>query len=178
MCELMCELSVYSIHFSSLCTNLLDFFSPFCRTSSPNKVTHPLIILFVFIVLCLLTGKGSAQAVEIQADTAVLRCLDKVTARVSTFEVPVGQTLTVESSTLKVSVFSCARHILGGNLESAAFLDILEVKPGEPAVNIFRGWMFAYAPVLSAMDHPVYDLWLLSCHNSNGSRPLQKFNSS
>ncbi|PZO87150.1 MAG: hypothetical protein DI626_04710, partial [Micavibrio aeruginosavorus] len=27
----------------------------------------------------------------------------------------------------------------------------------------FSGWMFASSPALSAMDHPVYDVWVLDC---------------
>jgi hypothetical protein len=28
---------------------------------------------------------------------------------------------------------------------------------------VFRGWMFASAPAVSAMDHPVYDIWVVDC---------------
>ena len=28
---------------------------------------------------------------------------------------------------------------------------------------IFRGWMFASSPALNAVDHPVYDVWVIDC---------------
>src|SRR5690606_39209743 len=47
--------------------------------------------------------------------------------------------------------------------ESAGFLQIWEVGPDEKAKWVFSGWMFASSPALSAMDHPVYDVWVIDC---------------
>ena len=47
--------------------------------------------------------------------------------------------------------------------ESAAFLDISEIRVGEPTVTVYRGWMFASSPAIAAMEHPVYDVWVLDC---------------
>ena len=49
--------------------------------------------------------------------------------------------------------------------ESAAFIDVWEVRPGEAAASMFRGWMFASSPALNALEHPVYDVWVLGCEN-------------
>ncbi len=35
--------------------------------------------------------------------------------------------------------------------------------PQAEGVNIFRGWMFASSPALNALEHPVYDVWVISC---------------
>ena len=40
---------------------------------------------------------------------------------------------------------------------------VIENKPGEQAEPVFSGWMFASSPALSAMEHPIYDVWVLSC---------------
>ena len=29
--------------------------------------------------------------------------------------------------------------------------------------QIFSGWMFASSPGLSALEHPVYDVWVIDC---------------
>jgi hypothetical protein len=96
-------------------------------------------------------------------EVAVLRWLDKVTARVDTVEIPVNQTVRVQ--TLEIIVRACLERPPEDPPESAAFLDVWEVKPGEPADEVFRGWMFASSPALSAMEHPVYDLWVLDCRD-------------
>ena len=55
--------------------------------------------------------------------------------------------------------------------ESAAFLEIDEVRPGESEVKRFSGWMFATSPALSALEHPVYDINVLDCKAPSGSLP-------
>jgi hypothetical protein len=104
---------------------------------------------------------------QVQADpfnTAILQGLDKVTARVSTIEVALGDT--AKFGALEIIVRACDKRPPEETPESAAFLDVWEVRPGEPAVSIFRGWMFASSPALSALEHPVYDVWLLDCVNT------------
>ena len=35
--------------------------------------------------------------------------------------------------------------------------------PQAEGENIFRGWMFASSPALNALEHPVYDVWVIDC---------------
>ncbi len=96
-------------------------------------------------------------------DTVVLQGLDKVTARVSRLEAPVGQF--IRFGTLEIVARTCNKRPPTETPESAAFLDISESRPGEPASDVFRGWMFASSPALNSMEHPVYDVWVLDCKN-------------
>lgn len=102
-----------------------------------------------------------------QYDVAVLQGLDKVTARVSTIEVPLGDV--VRFGTLEIIARTCDKRPPEETPESVAFLDIWEVRKGEPTVSVFRGWMFASSPALSALEHPVYDVWVLDCRNRPAS---------
>jgi len=36
------------------------------------------------------------------------------------------------------------------------------IQVSEPR-QIFRGWMFASAPAISGLQHPVYDAWVVGC---------------
>lgn len=101
--------------------------------------------------------------------TAVLQGLDKVTARVTTLRVDVGDTVTF--GTLEIIPRHCEKRPPEETPESAAFLDIAEVRPGEAAVGLFRGWMFASSPALNALEHPVYDVWVLDCENMISNAP-------
>lgn len=112
----------------------------------------------------------SVKAMADPYDTAILQGLDKVTARVSTVKAPLGDT--VKFGALEIIVRTCDKRPPEETPESAAFLDVWEVRPGEPAVSIFRGWMFASSPALSALEHPVYDVWVLDCRNTRKSEPL------
>ncbi len=121
----------------------------------------------VAVILALVVAAGGALVAPAWADTydsALLQGMDKVTARVSTIEAPVGEV--VRFGSLEIIARVCDKRPPEETPESATFLDIWEVRPGEAAISLFRGWMFASSPALSAMEHPVYDIWVLDCVNS------------
>jgi hypothetical protein len=122
------------------------------------RAVVPVIILaFVFF------AASSAHAVvpTQEQPIAVLRALDKMTARVEVLEIPTGRP--VSFGTLIIAVRACRVTPPEEAPESAAFLEISELKPGEKDTPVFHGWMFASSPALSAMQHPVYDMWLIGC---------------
>ena len=96
-------------------------------------------------------------------NTVVMQGLDKVTARISTFEAQLNAP--VGFGALRITVRHCDRTPPEVPPESAAFLEVDEVKRGQEPAAIFTGWMFASSPALSAMEHPVYDVWVLECVN-------------
>ena len=102
-------------------------------------------------------------------EVAILQGMDKVTARVSTIEAPVGEV--VKFGTLEIIARHCDKRPPEETPESASFLDIWEVRQGEAAVSLFRGWMYASSPALSALEHPVYDVWVLDCRKSSSKAP-------
>jgi hypothetical protein len=124
-----------------------------------------------FSVLFALVPTGSAFAEPIAEPVALLQGLDKITARVSKFEAPVGTP--VRFGTLSIRVRDCEKHPPEEEPESAAFLEIDEVRPGEANLRVFSGWMFASSPALSALEHPVYDVNVLDCKMASGSPPVE-----
>lgn len=92
---------------------------------------------------------------------AVLRTLDKITARAHTIQVPIDKKF--KFGTLSITVKACYKRPPEETPETAAFLVIYDEKPDEPPQKYFSGWMFASSPALSALEHPVYDLWVLNC---------------
>ena len=109
--------------------------------------------------LCLGFVAGVAGAEEV--DRAVMRGLDKVTARISTLEAPIDRV--VRFGTLEIVARTCRKRPPEETPESAAFLEIWESRPDTPTVSLFRGWMFASSPALNALEHPVYDVWVIDC---------------
>jgi hypothetical protein len=101
--------------------------------------------------------------------TAILQGLDKITARVSRFETPVGKAVTFGD--LSILVRDCEKSAPEERPENAAFIQIYETRPGERQISLFSGWMFSSSPALSALEHPVYDVNLLDCKGAGGSPP-------
>jgi hypothetical protein len=120
--------------------------------------------LAVFAVGVLVAGRPAwAQ----QEGIAVLQGLDKVTARISTFDVPVGES--IQFGTLKIVVRHCRKRPPEEPPETFVFVEIDEIKRGEAPARLFGGWMFASSPALSALEHPVYDVWVVDCKSASTS---------
>jgi hypothetical protein len=102
-------------------------------------------------------------------EVAIMRGLDKTTARISTFKAPVNEP--VRFKTLEITARTCQKQPPEEPPESAAFLEIAELRPGEQRIDLFRGWMFASSPALSALEHPVYDVWVIDCKNADIASP-------
>lgn len=105
---------------------------------------------------------GLGGATFLDRDVAVLQALDKITARVSEMTVKVGET--AQFGRLLVKVEACRVRPPEEPPEAAVFLEITDLGRREKQqILAFRGWMFASSPAVSAMEHPVYDIWLASC---------------
>ena len=134
------------------------------RRLRQNKRATVLVVAFAMIAA---TDVGYVKAIEIPTDTAVLGWLDKVTGRVNTLEAWVGDTIRI--GTLSINVQTCMTRPPEETPEKGAFIKIWESRPGESSNEVFSGWMFASSPALSAMDHPVYDVWVLGCKDRRRS---------
>lgn len=97
-------------------------------------------------------------------EVAVLRAMDKVTARISSVTAPIDQP--VKFGALEIVVRSCQDRPPTETPENAAFLQIDELLPDEAPKRLFSGWMFASSPALNALEHPVYDIWVHACRSA------------
>ena len=98
---------------------------------------------------------------SLRYDTVLLQGLNKVTARTSQLELPLGTA--VRFGNLELVARACWQSPPEARPENGALLDIWELKPGETPQQIFKGWMFSPTPALSALEHPVYDVTVQAC---------------
>jgi len=90
-----------------------------------------------------------------------VRILDKITADTKTFDLEIGKT--VAYGNLRIRPMTCKKKPPIEEPESASFLQIWEKMHEGSDEWVFSGWMFASSPSLSAMEHPVYDVWVIDC---------------
>jgi hypothetical protein len=96
-----------------------------------------------------------------------IRMLNKITAATRTYDLDVEKPVSFDG--LRIQPRACKKAPPIANPESASFLEIWEIPAGQDKPQwIFSGWMFASSPGLSAMDHPVYDVWVLDCLDEKG----------
>jgi hypothetical protein len=91
----------------------------------------------------------------------ILRGLDKITARATTINAPIG--VAVRYATLTITARYCYSTPITETPETTAFLQIIDHRPDEPERKVFSGWMLASSPSLNGMEHPLYDVWVISC---------------
>ncbi|MGB3627577.1 MAG: DUF2155 domain-containing protein [Henriciella sp.] len=130
-------------------------------------------------------GLPAAAATYTEEQTATLRALDKITGRSTDFEINVGEPVIYGS--LKIGLEACFQTPPEEPPESAAFLQIETAnavrmqsmtvprlasdvegderseRSDDETQTLFSGWMFASTPGLNALEHPVYDVWVIRC---------------
>jgi hypothetical protein len=104
----------------------------------------------------------------IRAPTAVLQVLDKITAETLRFEAPVGRR--VRYKTIVFTVRACETRGPDDPEPRPSAYVVIESQPPAGAIGasalskqLFKGWMFANAPSIHPLEHPIYDAWLIAC---------------
>ena len=98
---------------------------------------------------------------RISNPTAVFNGLDKITGRITSFESAIGET--VQFGALQVTARACYSRPPTETPLTDGFIEVDEVTLQGDVRRIFTGWMFAASPGLHAVEHAVYDIWLVDC---------------
>jgi hypothetical protein len=100
-------------------------------------------------------------AVKITNPTAIFAGLDKITGRITSFDVGINET--VQFGALQVKPRACYTRPATEATNTDGFVEVSEVTLQGEVKRIFAGWMFAVSPGLHAVEHPIYDVWLTGC---------------
>jgi len=111
--------------------------------------------------LCLAGFAAAALADKITHPTAVFEGLDKITGRIISFEVAIGET--VQFGTLQITPHVCYSRPATEAPQTDVFAQVDEIDEQKQEKLIFSGWMFADSPGLHGIEHPIYDIWLKDC---------------
>jgi hypothetical protein len=79
--------------------------------------------------------------------------------------VPIGTEKQFNSLIVKPDV--CYTREITEEPKTTSFVEVTEVQLDSSKKKIFTGWMFAESPALNAVEHPVYDVWLVGCRDPN-----------
>lgn len=125
------------------------------------------------------TAASAPVAVEpVRNKHVLLRGLDKITGRIVPLDLPVNSPTAFGS--LRITARDCHKAPPEETPEISAFLEINDVGLAgqsdlltesqravliseEGAKQVFSGWMFASSPAISALEHSVYDVWVIDC---------------
>ncbi len=113
---------------------------------------------------------SSAIAEKIENRVAVFSGIDKITGRIITFDVYIDET--VQFGALQVTPKVCYSRPPSDAQKTTSFIEVDEITLERKIKRLFTGWMFADSPGLNAVEHPIYDVWLVDCKmDSSVSQP-------
>ncbi|MFD1013054.1 DUF2155 domain-containing protein [Shinella fusca] len=102
-----------------------------------------------------------SKAARIENPVATFSGIDKITGRITSFDVYIGET--VQFGALQVTPKVCYSRDDTEAQKITSFVEVDEITLDRKIRRIFTGWMFADSPGLNAVEHPVYDVWLTEC---------------
>ena len=117
----------------------------------------------------LVVGQASALAGPIANPIATFAGLDKITGRITKFDVYIDET--VLFGALEITPRACYSRPPSEAQRVSAFVEVDQRSLQGNSKRIFTGWMFADSPALNAVDHAVYDVWLIDCKTSSSVPP-------
>ena len=101
------------------------------------------------------------KAEPIIGQTVVFQILDKITTKVTSFEVDVNNNVLFES--LNIEIYACHTNPPEEIPENFVLLKVFDNINLENSKLIYQGWMISSSPAATPLEHPIYDLWLKDC---------------
>ena len=90
--------------------------------------------------------------------------LDKITAKTTEINIKLGETK--KFGLLEIKAIKCGKIDSIDEKGEAAYIQVKDLSDNQDEkVFVFNGWTFSSSPSLRPIDHPVYDIWLVSCEN-------------
>lgn len=142
----------------------------FTRKSFLRAAGTTSLLMFSAISSSLLPD--AAEAARIENPVAVFSGLDKITGRITTFDVYIDET--VQFGALQVTPKACYSRDQTEAQKIDGFVEVDEITLDRKIRRIFTGWMFADSPGLNAVEHPIYDVWLKDCKQNSDVPPPEK----
>ncbi len=123
------------------------------------------------LALCLFAGPLASVTLAdtIANPVAQFSGLDKITGRITAFDVYINET--VQFGALQITPRACYTRPPTETQRTSVFVEVDQVSLRGTVERVFTGWMFADSPALNAIDHAVYDIWLIDCKQSSDVPP-------
>ena len=92
-----------------------------------------------------------------------LKILDKISSKNTLVKLKNGKLITHKD--LSIKSLKCKNSEFDDNPEIIAYIQVKDLNDkNNDEVFVFNGWMFSSSPSITPFDHPVYDVWLVSCY--------------
>jgi len=116
-----------------------------------------ILILFLFIPFNIQSDDN------LEGNFTDIKILDKISSKNFLLKLKNGDDTKYKD--LIIKSLKCKNSEFDDNPEITAYIQVSDLtKKDKNDVFIFNGWMFSSSPSIIPFDHPVYDIWLVSCY--------------
>ena len=128
------------------------------KVGNLNKIPFSLIIFIAIFVT--FEAKSEKSSTGSKTD---IKILDKISSKNELVKLTNGEELVHKD--LAIKSMKCTNSEFDDHPEIKAYIQVRDLtKKNKNDVFVFNGWMFSSSPSIAPFDHPVYDIWLVSCY--------------
>jgi len=132
---------------------------PLKRNIKAGKIKLNLLVIILFFSLY--SNLNSAE--DLEGKYTDIKVLDKISSKNTLVKLKNGEE--IKHKDLLIKSIKCKNSEFDDNPEITAYIQAKDLtKKNKDDVFIFNGWMFSSSPSITPFDHPVYDIWLISCY--------------
>ena len=125
-----------------------------------NKIS---LFLFIYLFTIFLTFNKTSAEINIDGNNTDIKILDKISSKNELIKLINNEEFIYKD--LAIKSIKCTDSKFDDNPEVKAYIQVRDLtKKNRDNVFVFNGWMFSSSPSIAPFDHPVYDLWLVSCY--------------
>ena len=131
------------------------------RNTQVGKNNFKLIYLVFLFYFCLVLNSNSKSNLE--GTFTDIKILDKISSKNELVKLINGEELVYKD--LAIKSMKCSNSEFDDDPEIKAYIQVRDLTLNDnDKVFVFNGWMFSSSPSITPFDHPVYDIWLVSCY--------------
>ena len=120
------------------------------------------LFLYLFIINFFLVFEIRSND-SLEGQNINLKVLDKISSKNELIQLDNGEEYIYKD--LSIKSLKCTNSEFDDNPEIKAYIQVKDLtKENKNNVFVFNGWMFSSSPSIAPFDHPVYDIWLVSCY--------------
>ena len=131
------------------------------RNTQVGKNNLKLIYFLFLFYFCLVFNSNSKSNLE--GAFTNIKILDKISSKNTLLKLENGKLIKFKD--LEIKSIKCKNSEFDDNPEITAYIQVRDLtNKNNDEVFVFNGWMFSSSPSIEPFDHPVYDVWLISCY--------------
>ena len=120
------------------------------------------LFLFIYLFTLFITFKINAE-INLDGNNTDIKILDKISSKNELIKLKNDKEFIYKD--LAIKSIKCTDSKYDDNPEVKAYIQVRDLtKKDRNNVFVFNGWMFSSSPSIAPFDHPVYDIWLVSCY--------------